>query len=275
MPRVFRCVRLAHIRAGVELTDPPIGELPVGAEIIALETCVLPNGTERVRFAADHWVSRTISARGRIARAIPILHELEEVALELDKEELELLAAAAVAPAEEGQPDAEPRIDIEVASAHDASAAPEEDAEPEEGDPFGFEDVEEHFEPSRVSARHSRQSMAFSRPSAAFHQPPAAAEESDDDSADDEAGENYEMTMDYSAVLNTRRTTTHAGAGSAIGTVPEMDDEEDEEEEEEEEEEEQLQLVRSQHPCSAQRVLCPFYITGRFVVTAGAAAAAG
>ena len=278
MPRVFRCVRLAHIRASVELTGPPVGELPVGAEIIALETCVLPNGTERVRFAADHWVSRTISARGRIARAIPILHELEEVALELDKEELELLAAAAVAPAEEGQPDAEPRIDIEVASAHDASAAPEEDAEPEEGDPFGFEDVEEHFEPSRVSARHSRQSMAFSRPSAAFHHPPAAAEDSDDDSADDETGggENYEMTMDYSAVLNTRRTTTHAGAGSAIGTVPEMDDEEDEEEEEEEEEEEQLQHQQevSHEPASLHKRHGPFYITGRFVVTAAAAGAA-
>ena len=89
---------------------------------------------------------------------------------------------------------------------------------------------------------------------ASQQQPPAAAEDSDD-SADDEAGggENYEMTMDYSAVLNTRRTTTHAGAGSAIGTVPEMDDEEDEEEEEDDEEQLQHQQEVSHEPASLQQ----------------------
>eukprot|EP01045_Picozoa_sp_COSAG04_P008272 COSAG04_NODE_454_length_14092_cov_330.378261_14_plen_152_part_00 len=44
------------------------------------------------------------------------------------------------------------------------------------------------------------------------------------------------MTMDYSALASTRRTTTHVVRPSAIGILPECDEEEEEEEDEHEHE---------------------------------------
>jgi hypothetical protein len=118
MPRLYRCLRRGQVRAGATLDTARVGELEAGAEIIALQSCVLPSGVERVQFDAGSpagWVSRTVSGRGRIARSIPILQDLGELDALLgggaatqpssstlslkDKMTLSLLASGEVAPA--------------------------------------------------------------------------------------------------------------------------------------------------------------------------------
>lgn len=82
MPRLYRCLRPALVRAGFGLDTEPVGELAVGTEIIALSSTVLPSAVERVQFDAGDpagWVSRTVSGRGRLARSIPILQDLGEL----------------------------------------------------------------------------------------------------------------------------------------------------------------------------------------------------
>ena len=108
MPRLYRCLRLGLVRAGPSLDTEIVGELAVGAEIIALQETTLPSGVSRVQFDAGEpagesvslppslppsprslcaltqalspgWVSRTVSGRGRLARSIPILQDLGEL----------------------------------------------------------------------------------------------------------------------------------------------------------------------------------------------------
>lgn len=105
MPRLYRCLRLGLVRAGPSLDTEIVGELAVGAEIIALQETTLPSGVARVQFDAGEpagessgpslrfsfslcaltqalspgWVSRTVSGRGRLARSIPILQDLGEL----------------------------------------------------------------------------------------------------------------------------------------------------------------------------------------------------
>eukprot|EP01043_Picozoa_sp_COSAG02_P037416 COSAG02_NODE_2806_length_7991_cov_21.891916_2_plen_302_part_00 len=110
MPRLFRCLRPGLVRSGPGLDTEPVGELLPGTEIIALDSTTLPSGVQRVQFDAGQpsgWVSRTVSGRGRLARSIPILHDLGEVDALLaapgpvslkEKMKLSLLASGEVAP---------------------------------------------------------------------------------------------------------------------------------------------------------------------------------
>jgi hypothetical protein len=112
MPRLFRCLRLGLVRSGPGLDTEPVGELLPGTEIIALDSTTLPSGVQRVQFDAGQpagWVSQTVSGRGRLARSIPILHDLGELDVLLaapgpaplslkEKMTLSLLASGEVAP---------------------------------------------------------------------------------------------------------------------------------------------------------------------------------